>query len=66
MMNIGDRVILTRDLGPISAGAEGIVTHTDGQGNLGVEITHDPECRPVTFLLPPAPPDFFRPGSECT
>lgn len=65
-MNEGDEVILQNDLGPCKPGAEGIVEHIDDQGNVVVKITHDHECNPFIFILPPVSPDNYRPGSRCS
>lgn len=65
-MQEGDHVILNRDFGPCKAGSEGIVSHIDTQGNLTVDITHDPDCNPITFALPPASARTFRLGTNCS
>jgi len=46
-------------------GAEGIVDNIDDEGKIVVAITHDHECNPFTFLLPPVPPDYYQLGSKC-
>jgi hypothetical protein len=62
----GDRVTLTRPLGPCVPGDEGKVLNVDSQSNVTVEITHrNPGCTPFVFLLPPAPPEYFSPGGVC-
>lgn len=64
-MEEGDRVVLQEALGPCRAGSEGVVAHKDIQGNLAVDITHDPEYNPVTFALSPAPQETYKLGSKC-
>ena len=65
-MNIDDAVILQKALGPCKPGAEGIIKHIDDQRNLVVEITHDHQCNPFNFLLPPVPADYYKAGSNCS
>jgi len=66
VFHIGDRVTLTKLLGPCVPGDEGNVTYVDSRGNVTVRITHkNPGCTPFVFLLPPAPPDYFSPGGIC-
>jgi len=65
-MKIGDKVILQKDLGPCKPGAEGVIKNFDNQGNMVVEITHDHQCNPFIFLLPPVPADYYKAGSKCS
>ena len=65
-MEIGVTVILQKPLGPCLPGAQGIIRNIDGEGRVVVEITHDHECNPFTFLLPPATPDHYVVGSNCS
>ncbi len=62
----GERVTLTKPLGPCVPGDEGNVVNVDSHGNVIVKIIHkNPGCQPFVFLLPPATPDYFRRGGVC-
>ena len=65
-MNKDDAVILQKALGPCEPGAEGVVKNIDSQGNIVVEITHDHQCNPFIFLLPPVAADYYKAGSKCS
>lgn len=65
-MNIGDAVILKKNLGPCKKGAEGIIENIDEQGNFVVMISHDHQCNPFEFLLPPVPADYYKAGTKCS
>lgn len=65
-MNVGDRVMLTRDVGPAEKGWVGIVAVIDQLNDLfTVDVICDDNCNPVHLRLPAQPASSFALTTKC-